>query len=318
MTRVILRRVGHLVPVLLIVSLATMLLLDLMPGDPAYAILGDQATPEQVAAVRHDLGLDRSLPVRYVSWLGDIVTGDFGESYRTGQPVLDAVRDRLPVTLQLAVMALVMSLLVAVPLGVYTAYRASGLVDRGSNVVASLLISSPAFLTALVVSYLFAVRWNVFPVTGWTKLSEDLGANLRGAFLPSVTLALAEIPVLTRLLRNDMIATLQEDFILSARAKGMPTRVILLRHALRPSSFSLLTLGAISLGRLLGGTVIVETVFALPGLGQLVIQSILRTDFLMVQGVTLLIALAYVLINAVVDVCYVYLDPRVRLEGGRR
>ena len=311
--RTILRRFVHVVPVLLIVSFATMVMVDLTPGDPAYAILGETATPEQVALVHQELGLDDALPVRWGNWLGDVARGDFGTSFRTRQSVLDAIGERLPVTLELAALSLLMALAVAIPVGVYTAYRSDRRVDRWASVALSLLISSPAFLTAVVLSYVFAVRYHVFPVTGWVRLSENVGQNLRSAFLPALTLALGEMAVFSRLLRADMIAALQDDFVLTARAKGMSDRYILFRHAFRPASFSLLTLSGLSLGRLVGGAVIVETVFALPGLGQLLVQSILAKDLIMVQGVVLFVALAYVLLNMLVDVSYAYLDPRVRV-----
>jgi peptide/nickel transport system permease protein len=306
------RKLLHIVPVLLLVSLATLLMLHLTPGDPAYAILGDQATPDQVQQVHKDLGLDRPFLVQYGDWIGKVARGDFGTSLRTNQAVLEAIKERLPVTLELAILALGMALAVAIPLGMYAAYRADSRFDRAASVIASLFISSPAFLTGLFLVFLLSVKYHVFPVTGWTKLGEDALDNLHHAFLPALALALGEIAIFMRLLRSDMISTLQEDYILSARAKGLPTRRILVRHALRPSSFSLVTLAGLSLGRLVGGAVIIETLFALPGLGQLLIQAIIAKDLVMVQGVVMFVALMYVLINTAVDILYSFLDPRVR------
>jgi len=289
-----------------------MLLIDLTPGDPAATILGDNATPAQIHELRAQLGLDRPLPVRYASWIGNIVQGDFGRSIRTQQPVLDAITERLPVTIELALLALVMALAVVIPAALYTAYRAGSRADRLGNVVSSSLLSLPSFLTALLLVYLLALRFPVFPVTGWVPFTDDPLENLRSAFLPALTLALTEMAVLTRVLRSDLIATLQEDFILSAKAKGLPTWYVLLRHALRPSSFSLVTLAGLSLGRLIGGAVIVETLFALPGIGQLLVNAILGKDAVTVQGVVLFVALVYVGLNLLTDVLYTVLDPRTR------
>jgi len=311
MRRVLLVKLAHVVVVLLLVSLLTTVMLELTPGGPAYAILGESATTEQVEAFNQEMGLDRPVVERYGEWVRNVVTGNFGESYRTGQPVMEVVKARMPVTLQLAVMALVMSLMVAVPLAVYVAYHADGRVDRAWSVVSSVLISAPHFVVALLASFVFAVRWKVFPVTGWEPLSNGLGPNLRSAFLPALTLALGEIAIFSRVLRADMITTLQNDFVLAARAKGLSAKYVLFRHALRPSSFSLLTLAGLSLGRFLGGAVVVEVIFALPGLGQLMVQSIFASDLFMVQGLVMFIALVYVVLNALVDLAYAYLDPRV-------
>jgi len=308
-------RLLHIVPVLLLVTFGSMLLVDLTPGDPAATILGESATPEQIDALRRQLGLDRPLLVRYWEWLGNIAHGDFGRSIRSQQPVLDAIVERVPVTLELAVLALIMAFAVVIPLALYTAYRAGGRADRTANVVTSALVSMPPFLTALLLVFLFALTLRAFPATGWVRLLDDPLGNLRSAFLPALALALTEIAVLTRVLRSDLIATLQEDYILSAKAKGLPTRYVLLRHALRPSSFSLVTLAGLSLGRLIGGAVIVETLFALPGLGQLLVNATLAKDAVVVQGVVIFVALVYVALNVLTDFFYTILDPRTRVTG---
>jgi peptide/nickel transport system permease protein len=327
-SRYIARKLLHILVVLLLVSFFTAFMLDLTPGDPAYAILGDQATPEQVAQVHKDLELDRPFYQRYIQWLGvghiidskdyttGILQGDFGTSYRTKEKVMDVIKERLPVTLELVVLAVLLALAIAIPIGIFTAYRADGKFDRSWRAASSALISLPPFVSSLILVFIFALTLRHtffhFPVTGWTRLTDNLPNNLWSAALPVFTLALIEIPAYSILLRADMIATLQEDYILAARAKGLPTMRILLRHALRPSSFSLLTLAALSLGRLIGGSIIVETVFALPGLGQLLVTSITQKDVLIVQGVVMFVAIAYVLLNAFVDVMYHVLDPRVR------
>jgi peptide/nickel transport system permease protein len=309
------RKLLHMTLVLLLVSFATLALMDLIPGGPAYAILGESATPAQVTKVNAQLGLDRPLPARYADWLGHAVTGDLGASLIGGRPVTETIGQRLPVTLELAVLALVFAIVVSVPLAVLSAYRRDRPVDRAGNATTVLLMSSPHFLTALALSYVLAIQLRAFPVTGWTDLSGGVGENLRSAFLPALTLAFAEIPILTRVLRADLIETLDEDFVLAARAKGLSAPRVLFGHALRPSSFSLVTLAGLTFGNLIAGTVIVETIFAVPGIGQALVQSVLNKDFPVLQGIVVVIAVAYVVTNVVVDLAYGLLDPRVRASA---
>ncbi len=357
--------------VLLIVSAMTVGLLDLVPGDPAVSVLGAEAAPEDYARVRTQLGLDRPLVERYVDWVRQLLSGDLGHSVvHPSRSVLSLVQSRLPVTLQIAGMALIMALALSIPAGMLAASRAGSRVDKSVAVGSSALISIPSFVSGLLLVYLFVFNpdvpqtlamvawggaavwivasiargigrrdletsdvvlrglgaiacagmcvlawrvWPSFPRQGFARISDDLTENLRTAFLPALTIAITEVAVFTRLLRSDMATTLQEDFILSARAKGMPARHILMRDALRPSSFSLLTLAGVSVGRLMGGTVIVESIFNLPGMGRLIIQDgVIVKDFTVVQGAVIVIAALYVLINALVDAAYALLDPRVR------
>jgi peptide/nickel transport system permease protein len=319
MRRVVARKVLAVIPVLLAVSFLTFLLMSLLPGCVECQVLGPDAMDEEsVAAVRADLRLDDPVPVRYAAWLGDAVTGDLGRSYRTRQEVSEAIVERLPVTLELVGLGLGSSLAVSLPLGILTAYRAGGVLDRLVTGVTFGLLAVPSFMMGLLLIYLFAVSWGWLPSTGWTPLTEDPVENLRTALMPSLALALGQIAVFTRVLRADMIATLQEDFVLAARAKGLPARHVLVHHALRPSSFSLLTVSALTVGTLLGGAVIVEQLFALPGLGRLLFDAIFQRDLLIVQGVVLVVTVAFVLINALVDVLYAVLDPRVRIGSPAR
>ncbi|MEQ3549448.1 ABC transporter permease [Pseudonocardia nematodicida] len=315
-----LRRVGarltHLLLVLLAVTFLSFVVVDLLPGDAAVVVAGDNATPEQVQQVREDLQLDRPLVVRYVDWLGGVVTGDLGESFRTGQPVADALAERVPVSFQITLVAQVLALIVAVPLAIYSAYRPGRPVDRVSMTLGFGAAAMPQFVLGMVLIVLFAGGiWSVLPATGFTPFFESPLDNLRSIILPCLTLMVAEAAVYRQLLRSDMISTLQEDFILMARAKGLPVRRILLRHALRPSSFSLITLSGLNIGRLLGGTVIVETLFAIPGLGQLIVQAVFNRDYMLLQGALLFVAVAYVVINMLIDLLYLFLDPRVRRHG---
>ncbi len=311
--RLVLHRLPPLLATLFAVSVLTFLLTDLLPGDPALQILGPQsASPEAVAQVREDLRLDEPLPLRYVHWVGAAATGDLGRSYRTGQQVSDAILERLPVTLEVGGLAIALALLGSIPLGMLSAYRAGGPLDRTVTGTSFALLAIPNFMMAILLILVFSEMLGVLPATGWVYLTEDLGGNIRAALLPALSIALGELAVYTRLLRSDMIATLQEDYIALSRAKGMPTWWILLRHGLRPSSFSLLTVVGLQVGAIMSGSVVVETLFALPGVGRLLVDSILQRDLVMVQGIALAVAVSYVAVNVFVDVLYSYLDPRIR------
>lgn len=309
----ILRKFAILIPTVLAVSLLTFLLISLLPGDPAVTILGPQgADPEAVAAIRAEMKLDRPLYEQYASWLGNAVTGDLGRSRIRNQDVSAAIFERLPVTLEIGGLALFLALLLAIPFGIFSAYRSNTAPDKVITTGTFGLLAVPTFVMALLLIYLFAVELDVLPSSGWTRFSEDPAENLKTAILPALSLALAEFAVYSRLLRTDMIATLQQDFITMAKAKGMPTWRILLRHALRPSSFSLLTVVGLQVGGLIGGSVIIEQIFALPGIGRLLYDSITQRDLIMVQGVVLFLAVSYVVVNFLVDLLYSVLDPRIR------
>jgi len=306
------RRLLYLLPVLVAVSLLTFLIASLLPGDLASVILGDQATPEKVAALRHDMGLDQPIWWRYLGWLGGVLQGDFGRSFRTGQTVLQAVAERLPVSFELMLLAELGALAIGIPLAIACAVRNGSAFDRLVTGTAFGMLSLPAFLSAILLIFFFAVQLRWLPATGYVPFSEDPLGNLRCFVLPALTLALAEWPVLMRVLRSDMIATLQEDYIAMARAKGLKPSRILLVHALKPSSLTLVTVTGINIGRLMGGTVIVESIFALPGIGRLLLGSIYTRDLIILQGVVLCVAVGYVLINFMVDMLYAVLDPRIR------
>ncbi len=312
MAKFIGRRLVYLLPVLFAVTLLTFLIASLLPGDLAYTILGDQATPEKVEALRAQMGLDRPIWERYLIWLGNAVQGNLGRSFRTGETVLAAVVDRLPVSLELMVMAVVLALLIAIPLAILCAVKSGSALDRFLTGLAFGKLSLPPFLVAILLIYLFAVELNFLPATGWVPFAEDPVANLRSFVLPALTLAIAEWPVLMRVLRSDMIATLQEDYIAMAKAKGLRPARILLVHALKPSSLTLVTVAGINIGRLIGGALIVETIFALPGIGRLLIGAIYARDFIILQGVVLFVAVGFVVVNFIVDMLYAVLDPRIR------
>ena len=312
MLRFLARKLFYLVPVLLAVSLLTFLIASLLPGDLAYVILGDQATPENVEALRRDLGLDQPIWWRYLGWLGHVLEGDLGRSFRTGQTVLKAVVERFPVSFELMLLAQIIALVIGVPLAIICAARSGGPFDRFMTGTAFAMLSVPTFLSAILLIYLFAVQLRWLPATGYVPLSEDPVANLRFFILPALTLGLAEWPQVMRVLRSDLISTLQEDFITLAKAKGLKPSRILFLHALKPSSLTLVTITGINIGRLLGGTVVVEQIFALPGIGRLLVGAINTRDLIVLQGVVLCVACGYVLINFIVDLLYVVLDPRIR------
>lgn len=311
----LLRRLFMVLATLLIASFGTFYLVELVPGDPALRVVGENASTADYQRVRQEMGLDEPVLNRYGTWLSKAVRGDLGRNLvAPTTEVSSRIAAAFPVNLELAVLALAMALVVSIPLALWSAFRADGLFDRITSATMFGLISVPAFLGGVILILLFAVTWKIFPLGQWARPTEHGWArNLSHAFLPALTLALTEIAVFTRLLRADMIATLKEDYVRAARAKGMPTWHILLREALRPSSFSLITLAGVSIGRLIGGTVIVEQLFSLPGLGQAVVGGARANDFTLVQGGVLVIAVTYILCNLVVDLLYTYLDPRVRL-----
>ncbi|MEE4492714.1 ABC transporter permease [Streptomyces sp. BE230] len=307
-------KVLELVGVLLIASMGVFSLVVLLPGDPAVDILGGGRSPAEYAELRTELGLDQSLVTRYLDWLGGVLTGDLGQSVVPPQSdVTDRVMSALPVSFEIAALGLLIALLIAVPLAMWSAYRENSTADRIIGAGTFGVLSVPSFLAGLLLIMLLVNSAGWFPRSEWIRLGDgDLLGNLHHAFLPALTVALAELAMFTRVLRGDLIVTLREDYILAARAKGMNPLRILFTDALRPSSFSLVTLLGLSLGRLIGSTVVVEYLFALPGMGTLVVNAAGQGDYPMVQGAVLTIAVIYVVINAGIDLSYGYLDPRTR------
>ena len=310
-------RMVRLIATLFVVSILTFLLVEQLPGDPILAILPPEALDdlENIERIRKELKLDDSVFTRYARWVGDAIQGDLGKSYITDQPVAEAIKDRIPVTIELALLATIIAALFAIPIGAIAAYREGGYFDRITSALTTAALSIPGFLVGIFFIWLFTLKFNWLPSTGWNRLSEKgLLANLQTAILPASALALAPLAINARLIRADMIGTLKEDYILSARAKGLRDRYILMRHALRPSSLTAITVFALQLGGLIGGTVVIETVFALPGLGTRLISGIYQRDVMMIQGITLFIATVYVVVNTAVDLLYLALDPRIRRQ----
>lgn len=311
--KAVLSRLGQFALVLFLVTVFTALLVSLVPGDPAEVIIpfGEESDRQ---ALREELNLDEPLPVRYVAWLGDFVTGDLGNYYRQSitEPVADRVADAAPVSLSLMLYAQVLALVIAIPLGVITAQRAGSRFDKATNTTAFALLAVPNFVLGLLLSYIVGVELGWLPPQGYVRLGTDPGEHFRSMILPSISLAAGQVAVYMRLLRTDMVATLQEDFILMAKAKGLTNRRVLWRHALRPSSLTLLTVAGLNVGTLIGGSLIIEIIFTLPGLGTLIFQAISERQYVAIQSLVALIAIGYVVVNVLVDVLYTTLDPRIR------
>jgi peptide/nickel transport system permease protein len=294
------------------VSVVSFLLVALLPGDVATTLLGDSATPEREAELRKELGLDQPLPAQYLTWLGKVVQGDLGNTFNSGEPISAMLLARLPVTLELILLTQLMALLLAIPMGVWSAYRAGTRLDKASLSVSLALLSMPTFVFALLLVYVFALKFPVLPTNGFAPFSDGVLANLQHMVLPVATLALMEVPVYMRLLRSEMLNTLQQNFILLAKGMGLPLARVLFQHALRPSSLSLITLVGLNMGRLMGGALIIETMFVLPGVGLLLVESIFQQEYLLTQAIVLFVAVAFILINGLTDWLYTWVDPRLR------
>jgi peptide/nickel transport system permease protein len=309
---VILKKLAYLIPVIFAVTLLSFMLVKALPGDPTINKLGFNATPDAIKNLHHDLGLDKPLVEQYVIWVGHLATGNLGRSYISNQSVMKTIRQNLPTTIELMIVAQLIALALAIPSGIYAAYRPNGWFDRVSTTISFGMLALPAFVFGVFLVYVFAIKFHIFPASGWTPITEDFSENMRTVALPAITLAVPLVAVYLRVLRSDMMATLQEDFITMAKSKGLSTSRVLLRHAFRPSTFSLITVAGLNTGTLIGGALIVEVIFALPGIGNLAVTSVFQRDYLVVQGTVVLIALGYVLVNFLVDVIYAVVDPRVR------
>jgi ABC-type dipeptide/oligopeptide/nickel transport system permease component len=303
----ILRRLLLTVPVLLGVLFVVMLTMDLIPGDPVALMLGDAATKETIATFREHLGLDRPLVVRYVRYLGQVVTGDLGRSIQQHRPVVDELAEAWPATLQLTVVALALAAVVGVATGIVSAVWPNSLFDSLSRLSSLFGLSMPVFWTGLVLIVIFAFWLPLLPVGGVGSPAHLV--------LPAVTLALPSIAMIARMTRSSVLEVLREDYVRTARAKGVRERLVVAKHALRNAAIPILTLVGLQAGQLMGGAVLTETVFAWPGLGRLMVKAIFARDYILLQGAVLIFAMAFVLINLVVDLSYGALDPRVSRQG---
>jgi peptide/nickel transport system permease protein len=307
-----LRRLAATIPVMGVVALFVFSLLYLSPGDPAAVIAGDIATEEDIAKIRAKLGLDQPYLIRFGTWLLALSQGDLGTSIFTGLPVTTLIGQRLEPTLALTLCTLVVAVALAVPLGVLAAARAGGWIDRAVMAVSVVGFSVPVFVLAYGLVLLFAVRLEWLPVQGYTPIREGFWPFLRHMILPSVALGLTYMALIARITRASMLDVLSQDYVRTAHAKGLAPGTVLVRHALKNAAVPIVTIIGIGIALLIGGVVVTETVFAIPGIGRLTVDAILRRDYPIIQGVTLLFSALYVLVNLVVDLSYVLFDPRIR------
>ena len=314
MLRYVIRRLLALVLVVFGVTVAVFLMVRLIPGDVVTVLLGSEgvADPQRLALMRHYFGLDQPLYLQYAEWLGNILHGDFGVSLMTGRPILPDVLARLPVTLQLTVMAMLLSLLVAVPAGILSAARPDSLADSAVRVAALIGLSVPNFWLATLLVLFVSLYWRVLPTSGYVPLSVDPLGSVRSLLLPALSLALPNLAIVLRMTRSSMLEVLRQEYIVTARSKGLRERLVIARHALRNALIPIVTVAGIQVGYLLGGAIVIEQIFALPGLGTLILGAITQRDYPLLQAGVLFIAVAFPLVNLVVDLLYAYLDPKIR------
>lgn len=307
-------RLAYGIPVLVLVSFGAAMLAELMPGSPAQAILGENATAEQIDSLNARLGYDRPPIERYIDWVAGVFRGDLGVTLFTARPVGELLAARLAVTVQLSIMAFTIALLLAVVLALLASRREGGLLDRALSSITSALLSAPSFVVAVVLSLIFTGALHVLPATGWVPLEGGLPQNLRYATLPALSLALPEMAFFYRVIRSEISSTMREDFVLVARTKGLGRGYVLGRHVLRPSLNSLITMMGMSVGRLLGGALIVETFFAVPGIGYETLNAVSDKDMNVLQAIITLTVAVYVVVFIIVDLAYAWADPRVRAK----
>jgi len=309
------KRVALLIIIIFFVSVASFFLVHLLPGNPAVTILGPNDTPQNAAILNHQLGLDKALWQQYFIWISHVFQGNLGQSYTTHQTTTAIISQSFPIDIELIVFSQILAFLVAFPMAMTASRRPNRLFDQISNGTTFGMLALPPFVIAPVFVLLFAVHWHFFPgPASYVPLSQNFWTNVHAMILPSIVLAMGSIVVYFRLLRNDLIATLQEDFITMARSKGLSDRRIMWRHALRPSSVSLLASAGVTIGSLIAGTFVVELLLQLPGMGFQLISSINQDDYTVVQGITLVVAVAIVLINFIIDFLFTIIDPRIARE----
>jgi len=309
------RRFLLTIPAMLAMSVIVFFIIRLVPGDPALVILGLRATPESVAALRQELRLDDPIAVQYLSWLGNVLRGDLGVDYRTHEPIAEMIVTRLPVTLEMALLAMLMAMAMGIPLGVLAAVRRRGLADQGSTALGLVGISIPDFWLGVMLILLMALVLGWLPSSGYVPPRESLADNLRHMLLPAFTLAVNFAAVLTRTTRAAVLEVLDRPFVRTARAKGLRERAVVLGHVLRNAAIPIVTVLGLQLGYALGGAVIIEQIFALPGVGRLTLNAVLERNYPVVQGAVLLVTFLFMLTTIVTDSLYAVLDPRIRQSG---
>ena len=308
----IIRRIVATIPVMAFVALFVFSLLYIAPGDPAAVIAGDQASPAEVERIRQSLGLDRPYLIRFGEWTFRVVQGDLGTSIFTSRPVTLLIAQRIEPTLSLMVLTLLVTVLIAVPMGVLAAWNAGSVVDKAAMAFAVLGFSVPVFVVGYLLAYVFALKLEWLPVQGYTPLAEGVWPWLRNLILPALALGFVYIALIARITRATMLEVLQQDYIRTARSKGVSHRNVLFLHALKNAAVPVITVIGVGIALLIGGAVVTESVFAIPGLGRLTVDAILRRDYPVIQGVVLLFSFVYVLVNLLIDLAYTIVDPRIR------
>lgn len=314
MIRYVIKRFLSLIPVLLVVSVVIFGIIHITPGDPATVILGDEASPEQIQALREQLGLNQPIHIQYASWITDVMRGDLGTSYFMREPVSDAIFNHLKPTASLALFAIIISIIIAIPIGIAAANRQGTLTDQTMMGFALLGMSVPSFLLGLLLIILVGVKLGWLPVAGYQPLSAGLWNHLKYLILPAISLGSIQAALIARMTRTSMLEVLNMNYIKTARAKGVKDRIIVYKHALRNAFLPILTVIGQTFGTLVAGAVVTETIFNIPGIGQLIINSVERRDYSVIQGVVLFVTFSYVFINLFIDLLYGFIDPRVRLD----
>lgn len=314
MAAYVVRRLLGMIPVLILVALTSFLLIHMVPGDPALVMLGSDATTEQVDQLRAELGLDRPLITQFGLWISQVLRGNMGDSFFLGRPVTQALMERLPATLQLALLSLLFALLVGIPAGLIAAIKQNSWWDQLVMATAIIGISVPAFWLGLALMLVFAVQLGWFPSGGYTPLWEDFWGGLSTLVLPAISLGLMQAALIARMTRSSMLEVLRQDYVRTAKAKGLGRWKVIMKHALKNAMLPIITTVGGAFGVLLGGAVVVETVFTYPGLGRLVVMAVQRRDYPLVQGALLLTSVIYVMVNLIVDLLYVVFDPRIKYE----
>jgi len=313
MGKYILRRLVSIIPVLLLVSMISFSLV-LLTGDPVKAMLGSETDLETIERVRQNLGLDQPIPVQYMKWLGRVLQGDLGYSFQNKQAVAEAILQRFPVTVMLNVIALLITILVGIPAGLISAVKRNTPIDFATSVVSLLGVTMPNFFLAIILIYIFSIGLDWLPPSGYINPFDDFAGGIRTLLMPAITLGTAEAAVIARMTRSSALQEYNKPYITTARSKGLAEKAVVLRHLIKNSMIPVSTVLGMQIGISFGGAVVTETVFSLPGLGRLVVNSILARDFPMVQGVILVMALAFLFSNLAVDILYAYLDPRIRYQ----
>ena len=318
MIKMILKRIFQLIPVLLITMSMTFVITRVLPGNPAVSILGPQATVEDIAKMEEEMGLHDPMPVKYINYMKRILTGDLGTSYRYNRPVADLIFEKLPNTLQIALASLIIALLIGVPVGIISAVKQYSLFDYISMIAALIGVSMPSFWLGLMLVLIFSVNLGWFPTMGMGVISNGIGDVISHLFLPSLCLSFGSMANFARISRSSMLEVIDQDYMKAVRAKGIRENVVIIKHGLKNALPPIVTVLGMRIAALMTGAIMIETIFSWPGIGRLIVDAINNNDFEMIQGTVLFMAILYVTVNLVVDIIYLYINPKVSYESERR